>query len=160
MNIPSAPGMTPQEKARAKRLMDNYKLTIPVYNAILVYQNYACYFCGQPEPVKGRRLSVDHDHATGEVRGLLCSRCNPILGKLENAYVRFGLKKVKDLTFVNFVANLFSYIKQPSPAAKALGYVHYGYKGKIGTKAHRKRIKVEKKFKISSPRPTGTRNKA
>ena len=47
-------------------------------------QNGVCAICGNPETATShgtiRRLSVDHDHETGEVRGLLCSKCNFALG--------------------------------------------------------------------------------
>jgi Recombination endonuclease VII len=135
--------VTAKEKARVKRLMDNYKLTPEKYDAILAFQGGVCYTCGQPEPVKGRRLSVDHDHATGLIRGLLCSRCNPVLGKLERAFIRYGLGKVAGLVFYVWFSRLGRYLLSP-PATEALGGPHYGYKGHIGTKAHRKRIKKEK----------------
>src|SRR3990167_8674049 len=43
----------------------------------------ACAICGGGNPGKGRRnLSIDHDHVTGIVRGLLCNRCNSGIGYL------------------------------------------------------------------------------
>lgn len=44
------------------------------YQALLTLQGGGCAICHRPP--KTRRLHVDHDHATGRVRGLLCHRCN------------------------------------------------------------------------------------
>jgi hypothetical protein len=134
-----------KERARAKRLMDNYKLTVEMYDAIFAFQGGVCYACEQPEPVKGRRLSVDHDHTTGKIRGLLCSRCNPLLGKIENAYKRYGLGKITTLTVAIF-AKRIAYYLELTPAWLALGRDHFGYPGRTGTKAHRKRLRREAKL--------------
>ena len=37
---------------------------------------------------------LDHDHATGAVRGALHRGCNALLGKVENNYKRYGVKSV------------------------------------------------------------------
>lgn len=56
------------------------------YDRMLADQGGACAICLQPEwrlnPRSGvlHTLAVDHDHATGAVRGLLCNRCNIVLG--------------------------------------------------------------------------------
>jgi hypothetical protein len=48
-----------------------------VYHLLKNHQG-ACEICGgRPET---RNLSLDHDHASGRVRGLLCSSCNTGLG--------------------------------------------------------------------------------
>jgi hypothetical protein len=47
------------------------------YNRLLAAQDGHCALC--PNTPKTRRLSVDHDHRTGAVRGLLCYRCNRAL---------------------------------------------------------------------------------
>jgi hypothetical protein len=39
-----------------------------------------CAICGCTNGA--RRLSVDHDHETGKVRGLLCNKCNSAIGLL------------------------------------------------------------------------------
>ena len=56
-----------------------YGLTPEVYNRMLEEQGGVCAICSQPEP-RCQGLSVDHDHNTGVVRGLLCSNCNTALG--------------------------------------------------------------------------------
>jgi hypothetical protein len=50
-----------------------------------VEQEGLCAICGKPETAQGKHsvvksLAVDHDHETGEIRGLLCSRCNNGIG--------------------------------------------------------------------------------
>ena len=46
---------------------------------MLKNHNRLCEICGKKE-IKGRRLSVDHNHTNGEFRGFLCLRCNNGLG--------------------------------------------------------------------------------
>jgi hypothetical protein len=147
--------MTNKEKAWARRLWDGYKLTVEQWHAIYNHQGGVCYACQQPEPVKGRRLSVDHNHTTGEIRGLLCSRCNPVLGKLERAFMRYGLGKILDLSVAKYALRIGRYLETP-PASKALGMSHFGYTGRTGTKAHRARLRRERR-KLDTPHATFTR---
>ena len=53
------------------------------YEQLLKDQSGVCAICKNPENVEGRALAVDHDHRTGETRGLLCTRCNHALGHFE-----------------------------------------------------------------------------
>lgn len=71
--------------AQAKHLADKYGLTPERYDAMLVEQDGKCAICGTTE-AGGRsgRFHVDHDHATGVVRALLCNRCNPLIGLAED----------------------------------------------------------------------------
>jgi len=59
-----------------------YGISITIYKELFTLQNGACAICKQVCN-SGRRLAVDHDHKTGEVRGLLCSRCNKALERLD-----------------------------------------------------------------------------
>ena len=63
----------------AKHLSERYGITIETYETMLQSQGGVCASCGGLG--KGiRRLHVDHDHRTEEVRGLLCANCNVIIG--------------------------------------------------------------------------------
>lgn len=60
-------------------------LSLGQYRAMDDAQDGVCAICARPESRRhqsGRivQLSVDHDHATGRVRGLLCRECNIALG--------------------------------------------------------------------------------
>jgi hypothetical protein len=67
---------------RAYKLRTAYGLTAAEYDALLAKQAGRCAICGT-QPVK--RLAVDHEHATGKVRGLLCSTCNSGLGHFKDS---------------------------------------------------------------------------
>ena len=43
-------------------------------------------------PIKLPR--ADHDHATGAMRDAICNGCNAVLGKIENAYRRYGVQNL------------------------------------------------------------------
>jgi hypothetical protein len=60
----------------ARRVEQTYGLTAEQYRALLAHQGGACAIC---KGVRPYRLNVDHCHATGLVRGLLCRRCNKLL---------------------------------------------------------------------------------
>lgn len=59
-----------------------YVLSIADYNKILIKQNGKCAICAATQGRKDTSLYVDHDHATGTIRGLLCSKCNTAIGML------------------------------------------------------------------------------
>ncbi len=52
----------------------HYHMTVEDYDSLLKSQNGKCAIC-QKQPTKNR-LAIDHCHKTGEIRGLLCFRCN------------------------------------------------------------------------------------
>lgn len=68
-------------KLRSAKLKYNYGITLEAYNAILIAQGGGCAICGAQVCAQWGRLSVDHDHATGKVRGLLCNACNVSIGR-------------------------------------------------------------------------------
>ena len=76
---------------RRRMFARKYGMTLAQYESMLKEQDGKCAICEQPETsVDGKtgtlkNLAVDHCHNTGKVRGLLCSRCNTTLGKLEES---------------------------------------------------------------------------
>lgn len=62
-------------------LFGRYKLRVEQLKEIYVSQGCKCKICGIPKKLRGKgELYVDHDHKTKQVRGLLCSSCNVLLG--------------------------------------------------------------------------------
>lgn len=66
-----------------KHLRHSYGITLAEYDTILKGQGGGCAVCGVSSS-GDRKLSVDHCHATGRVRGLLCNRCNYALGQFDD----------------------------------------------------------------------------
>lgn len=67
-----------------------YGMTKEQYIELYNKQSGVCAICGKPESTIGKkgtspvRLSVDHSHVTGKIRGLLCKKCNLGIGYLKD----------------------------------------------------------------------------
>lgn len=79
------------DAARRTNLHQQYGLTPEAIDCMSEEQGHACAICGDPPKSRLRRngrihhgFFVDHDHATGAVRGLLCARCNNGLGQFKD----------------------------------------------------------------------------
>lgn len=62
--------------ARENHLKRVYGITSAQYEDLLEEQGHSCAVCGKHADLEKKSLSVDHNHATGEIRGLLCTMCN------------------------------------------------------------------------------------
>lgn len=62
-----------------------YGVTRAVVQLLWDFQDHKCRVCGEPQTLFGKNsICVDHDHNTGKVRGLLCSKCNVALGAVRD----------------------------------------------------------------------------
>lgn len=67
-----------QSTARYEQTLRRYGIDKQDYEMLLAKQGGVCAICKSPPPEKSP-LHVDHDHQTGDVRGLLCGKCNRML---------------------------------------------------------------------------------
>jgi len=135
--------MNASEKRRETFLRQAFNITPFEWSKIWLHQGGVCFVCGS-KPIK--QLATDHSHDTGLLRGLLCSRCNALLGKIENNFKRFGLHKIPGMTVIKALRAFIAYLESP-PATEALGRQIYGYPGKMGTIAYRKWVKKGRNYR-------------
>lgn len=63
-------------------LKNKYGITVEIYDSLLKSQDNRCAICNRHISEIKSNLVIDHNHTTGAVRGLLCSRCNTGIGQL------------------------------------------------------------------------------
>jgi hypothetical protein len=63
---------------RKSHLKRKYGLTLEAFEALLASQGGGCAICGRTDAD-----NVDHDHGTGQVRGILCFKCNVAIGLVD-----------------------------------------------------------------------------
>jgi len=66
-----------------QHLMRSYGITAADKDALLAKQGGMCGICMSSSPGSSKGWHVDHDHNRGLVRGVLCHRCNTVLGIFE-----------------------------------------------------------------------------
>lgn len=72
-----------KERAHELMVQKTYGLPPGGYAKLLAYQGGKCWICRRATG-KTKRLAVDHDHRTGEVRGILCGPCNKLLAHVRD----------------------------------------------------------------------------
>ena len=82
---------------RKSKLKTFYGVSLDDYNEMFSNQKGCCEICGKHQSQENRALSVDHNHTTGEVRKLLCGRCNLLVGQIE--------------TNIDIIDSVFNYLK-------------------------------------------------
>ena len=83
--------------AKGLSLKTLYGITFDEYNDMFIEQGGSCAICGKHQSEMKKSIHVDHCHATGKVRGLLCSNCNTALGLLKED--------------INIVRNVLKYLE-------------------------------------------------
>ena len=79
------------DKTKNYRLQKEYGISLDEYNQMRTRQGYKCAACGVHEEDLpkannqhgSKSLVVDHCHKTGKVRQLLCTRCNTVIGLVD-----------------------------------------------------------------------------
>lgn len=74
------------DNQRRKNLKDRYGISIREYDRLLEEQNHLCAICRLPMD-EGKRLAVDHNHETGEIRGIVHLRCNTAIALFRDSPV-------------------------------------------------------------------------
>ena len=73
-----------RERRRLTNKCNNYGITPAQHAAMMVAQQGKCAACAQPFP-SSQHTHIDHCHATGKVRGILCKACNNAIGFLKDS---------------------------------------------------------------------------
>lgn len=76
---------------RKEFLWRKYKITIEDYKKLLIEQSNICAICKKEDltieanSLRLKGLCIDHCHRTGKIRGLLCNKCNPMIGYAQDS---------------------------------------------------------------------------
>lgn len=76
-----------KKNARGKQLQKTFGITLEDYDRLFESQSGKCAICETTETGSATHghFAVDHDHATGAVRALLCIKCNLAIGQLQDS---------------------------------------------------------------------------
>ena len=74
-----------KEMARWRDMKRKYGISREEFTALWENQNGKCLTCGVELTLTKAGYTIDHDHTTGKVRGLLCRMCNRVIGMLKDS---------------------------------------------------------------------------
>lgn len=109
MNDANAPNGEPRMRKLSRAQMPAWKV-----RQLQIAQQGLCAICGKPVDLKlPKEGVVDHNHDTGEIRGVLHRSCNSAEGKIANAAGSWGAKDMSYPAIIAFLRNLLAYYDRP-----------------------------------------------
>lgn len=101
---------------RQNHIVAKYGITTYEWEAAFAMQNRRCAICRSSQPNTSIGWVTDHNHMTQQVRGILCSQCNILLGWVEGGWSIPGLTELESLR---------DYLRDPPfPRHMAMVYGH------------------------------------
>jgi hypothetical protein len=67
------------------KLKRRYGITLSEYESMVLEVGSKCEICGDTKSYLNHKLCIDHDHNTGNIRGVLCKACNLAVGNLKDS---------------------------------------------------------------------------
>lgn len=102
--------MNEQDAPQRMRKLSRAMMPAWKVRQLKVEQAGLCLLCGKPIDLSiEREGAVDHNHTTGEIRGVLHRSCNAAEGKVRNAIGSWGTKSFNDQAILEFAAKLVVY---------------------------------------------------
>lgn len=113
-NIPAVPDDTTSAPTQRLTKLPRTMMRSWVARHLKTVQKGLCPLCGKgiDLTIKGEGV-VDHDHDTGQIRGVLHRSCNAAEGKISNAASRWGAKSAKYSDIIEYLESVVAYLKQP-----------------------------------------------
>lgn len=71
-----------KDRLKSYQVKAAFGITYEEWVKLMESRGWACEICGRETESSGRTLAIDHDHSTGDIRGVLCQRCNCAIGLL------------------------------------------------------------------------------
>lgn len=105
---------------------------LAVTMTLLRKQNGICPLCGEKISVVtkgiGSDYALDHDHNTGEIRGVLHRGCNSAEGKVRSAVIRWGKCGNNEDKIVEWIINLGKYLQDVKDGTRSTGIMYPNHK--------------------------------
>jgi hypothetical protein len=125
------------------RMQRNFSgFNMGMFSKVLQFQKEGCAICGRKRS-KYLRLSLDHSHRSGQIRGCLCWQCNKALAAFNDNPVLFAMAA--------------QYLLNP-PVSVVFGKDLYTLPGRVDTKKRRKLVRAMKEQHEKTGRPSEPAN--
>ena len=116
---------------------------------LLKRQDGKCLVCGRAINVKTQGRSsdyaADHDHKSGEIRGVLHRACNSVEGKVRHAISRWGGTGSDELAMIEHMEGLAKYLRECHEGTRTTGLEYPDHKSPE-QKAEAARLKRNKQY--------------